>query len=52
MLLNVKRIDVPPGQPVLLRDVTWQESTASFIPWLPDSLTPWLPGWLTYLIDK
>jgi Uma2 family endonuclease len=25
MLLNIKRIDVPPGQRVLLRDVTWQE---------------------------
>lgn len=25
MLLSVKRIDVPPGQRVLLRDVTWQE---------------------------
>lgn len=25
MLLSVKRIDVPPGQHVLLRDVTWQE---------------------------
>jgi Uma2 family endonuclease len=25
MLLNIKRIHVPPGQRVLLRDVTWQE---------------------------
>lgn len=25
MLLNINRIDVPPGQRVLLRDVTWQE---------------------------
>ncbi len=25
MLLDVKRINVPPGQRVLLRDVTWQE---------------------------
>jgi Uma2 family endonuclease len=25
MLLSVKRIEVPPGQRVLLRDVTWQE---------------------------
>lgn len=25
MLLSIKRIDVPPGQRVLLRDVTWQE---------------------------
>ena len=25
MLLNIRRIDVPPGQRVLLRDVTWQE---------------------------
>jgi Uma2 family endonuclease len=25
MLLNIKCIDVPPGQRVLLRDVTWQE---------------------------
>lgn len=25
MLLNLKRINVPPGQRVLLRDVTWQE---------------------------
>jgi hypothetical protein len=25
MLLNIKRIDVPPGQRVLFRDVTWQE---------------------------
>jgi Uma2 family endonuclease len=25
MLLNIKRIEVPPGQRVLLRDVTWQE---------------------------
>ncbi|BAZ05850.1 Uma2 family endonuclease [Calothrix sp. NIES-3974] len=25
MLLNIKQIDVPPGQRVLLRDVTWQE---------------------------
>lgn len=25
MLYRIKRIDVPPGQRVLLRDVTWQE---------------------------
>ena len=25
MLLSIKRINVPPGQHVLLRDVTWQE---------------------------
>lgn len=25
MLLNIKRINVPPGQHVLLRDVTWEE---------------------------
>ncbi|MEM7553990.1 MAG: Uma2 family endonuclease [Cyanobacteria bacterium P01_A01_bin.84] len=25
MLLNIRRIDVPPGQRVLLRDVTWEE---------------------------
>lgn len=25
MLLNIKRINVPPGQRVLLCDVTWQE---------------------------
>jgi hypothetical protein len=25
MLLNIKRINVPPGQRVLLSDVTWQE---------------------------
>ncbi|BAZ10956.1 hypothetical protein NIES4071_27800 [Calothrix sp. NIES-4071] len=25
MLLNIKRINVPPGQRVLLRDVTWEE---------------------------
>ena len=25
MLLSIRRIDVPPGQRVLLRDVTWQE---------------------------
>lgn len=25
MLLSIKRIEVPPGQRVLLRDVTWQE---------------------------
>ncbi|BAZ12765.1 hypothetical protein NIES4071_45980 [Calothrix sp. NIES-4071] len=28
MLLSVKRIDVPPGQRVLLRDITWQEFEA------------------------
>ncbi|NJM19056.1 MAG: Uma2 family endonuclease [Richelia sp. RM2_1_2] len=25
MLLSIKRIDVPPGQRVLLRDITWEE---------------------------
>ncbi|MGI8503396.1 MAG: Uma2 family endonuclease, partial [Hassallia sp.] len=25
MLLELKRIQVPPGQRVLLKDVTWQE---------------------------
>lgn len=28
MLLNIRRIDVPPGQRVLLRDVTWEEFEA------------------------
>ncbi len=28
MLLNIRRIDVPPGQRVLLRDITWEEFEA------------------------